>query len=180
MRFGTINKMFIILISFSSLFLSCNGVNKKLTVEEKIYEWLDREDYESVEETLGITVNSGTRKTLKKISIDSVEYGILVEDGKLKIIFAYDDDFKTEEGFSKKTKVSKLLKKTGQELWVEPGVCVFVPLGNDWMAVVNDEKKIYSVSDKNSSPYIVGFTKQDPEFSRSMKFSEWKQTHWYK
>ncbi len=175
-----------ILFLFTMFFLSC-GQKSRISIEENIYNEIKEVDYNSLDVS-SITVNSGTKRIVRTIYVDSVQYRVCLEnDGlkntrpinerlgndRLEIIETSDKGFTTYEGYSLDSKVKKILTDKNERLWVEPAVYYFIPLDYGWRAVIKDDSHVYSLEDKRSKMYISAFCKIDEKLSRAEPADDW-------
>lgn len=159
---------------------SCNQYNKNFRVEESIYNFLNEVDYELLKDITYVSVSESHKELAKNICLNSVDYSIVFKDSQLKIIITYDDDFKTAEGYSTKTNISKLLQNGRRDFYVEPDLYIFILLDNNWRAIIKSDSGLYP--SENVSDYkIIGFCKIDEEYSNAITVDEWKQriSKWY-
>ena len=103
MKNGIKNSFVLIIIWI--LCFSCS--KNKISLEEKLLMQMPYLKSVHMRDCIFKHVNAGTIGEFRKINIDSNEYLVMLDEENISVIYTSDKSFKTAEGISVSTKISK-------------------------------------------------------------------------
>lgn len=165
-----------LLILIWILYFSCS--KNEASLEEKLFMQMPYLKSVHTRDCVFKHVNAGTIGEFRKINIDSIEYLIMVDEESISVIYTRDKSFKSAEGVSVSTKVKNLVKKNAENIFVETGTYLYIPLKDGWRAVIPCEFHKFDACNIDDNMQISCFYKyMDKKLSSPQTLKEFYE--WY-